>query len=190
MKKINHITLKIEIDEDGDPTDYLGVLVEKYEDIHRLRNNIAKHCETWIPVDPENPDGEWFSPANHLPHNPKSWDHVSEEKKDKVIAKYGSLRKADIAYAYEDCERLRKFYAGHWWMEGIILKASIAVSDDGTHWAYDEIICSLWGIESDGGEDYKATIVKDLSAELEHELTLWGFSHDEILNAFMEMTTA
>ena len=94
----------------------------------------------------------------------------------------------DVSYLGE--ERLRKFYAGRWWMEGIILRASIAVSDDGTHWAHDEIVCSLWGIESDGGEDYKATIVKDLSAELEHELTLWGFSHDEILNAFMEMTTA
>lgn len=182
MKKINNITLKIKIDEDPDVS-YLGEIA----DSQTTRKQYNKH---WIPVDPENPDGEWFSPANHLPHNPKSWDHVSEEKKDKVIAKYGSLRKADIAYAYEDCERLRKFYAGHWWMEGIILKASIAVSDDGTHWAYDEITTSLWEIESDGGEDYKATIVKDLSAELEHELTLWGFSHDEILNAFMEMTTA
>ena len=182
MKKINNITLKIEIDENPDVS-YLGEIA----DSQTARKQYNKH---WIPVDPENPDGEWFSPCNHLPHKDSNWEHVSQEDKNKVIAKYGSLRKADIAYAYEDCERLQNFYAGHWWMEGIVLRASIAVSDDGTHWAYDEIVCSLWGIESDGGEDYKATIVKDLSAELEHELTLWGFSHDEILNAFMEMTTA
>ena len=182
MKKINNITLKIEIDEDPDVS-YLGEIA----DSQTARKQYNKH---WIPVDPENPDGEWFSPCNHLPHKDSNWNHVSQKDKDEVIAKYGSLRKADIAYAYEDCERLQNFYAGRWWMEGIILRASIAVSDDGIHWAYDEIVCSLWGIESDGGEDYKATIVKDLSAELEHELTLWGFSHDEILNAFMEMTTA
>ena len=133
MKKINNITLKIEIDDSPDVS-YLGEIA----DSQTTRKQYNKH---WIPVDPENPDGEWFSQCNHL-------------------------------------------------MEGIILRASIAVSDDGTHWAHDEIVYSLWGIESDGGEDYKATIVKDLSAELEHELTLWGFSHDEILNALMEMTTA
>ena len=182
MKKINNITLKIEIDENPDVS-YLGEIA----DSQTARKQYNKH---WIPVDPENPDGEWFSPCNHLPHKDSNWDHVSQKNKDEVIAKYGSLRKTAIAYAYQDLERLQKFYAGYWWMEGIILRASIAVSDDGTHWAYDEVVSSLWGIESDGGEDYKATIVKDLSAELEHELTLWGFSHDEILNAFMEMTTA
>ena len=182
MKKINNITLKIEIDENQDVS-YLGEIA----DSQTARKQYNKH---WIPVNPKNPDGGWFSPCNHLPHKDSNWEHVSQEDKNKVIAKYGSLREADIAYAYEDCERLQNFYAGRWWMEGIILRASIAVSDDGIHWAYDEIVCSLWGIESDGGEDYKATIVKDLSAELEHELTLWGFSRDEILNAFMEMTTA
>ena len=189
MKKINNITLKIEIDEDPDVS-YLGVIIESPADKKHLRPHALNDYETWIPVNPKNPDGEWFSPCNHLPHKDSNWEHVSQEDKNKVIAKYGSLRKADITYAYEDCKRLQNFYAGNWWMEGIILKASIAVSDDGIHWAHDEIVCSLWGIESDGGEDYKATIVKDLSAELEHELTLWGFSHDEILNAFMEMTTA
>lgn len=182
MKKINNITLKIEIDENPDVS-YLGEITNSYN----ARKQYNKH---WIPVNPKNPDGEWFSPCNHLPHKDSNWNHVSQKDKDEVIAKYGSLRKADIAYAYQDLERLQNFYAGRWWMEGIILRASIAVSDDGIHWAYDEIVCSLWGIESDGGEDYKATIVKDLSAELEHELTLWGFSHDEILNAFMGMTTA
>ena len=180
MKKINKITLKIEIDENLDVS-YLGEIAET------PRNGYDN--EAWIPVDPKNPNGEWFSPYNHLPHKDSNWDHVSQEDKDEVIKEYGSLRKAAIAYAYQDLEHLQNFYAGRWWMEGIILRASIAVSDDGIHWAYDEIVCSLWGIESDGGEDYKATIVKDLSAELEHELTLWGFSHDEILNAFMEMTT-
>ena len=189
MKKINNITLKTEIDENPDVS-YLGVIIESPTDKKHLRPHSLNDYETWIPVNPKNPDGEWFSPCNHLPHKDSNWNHVSQKDKDEVIAKYGSLREAAIAYAYEDCERLQNFYAGRWWMEGIILRASITVSDDGIHWAYDLIICSLWGIESDGGEDYKATIVKDLSAELEHELTLWGFSHDEILNAFMEMTTA
>ncbi len=163
MKKINNITLKIEMDNDADVS-YLGEIAETPRNRH--------DNEAWIPVDPENPDGEWFSPYNHLPHKDSNWEHVSQEDKDEVIAKYGSLRKAAIAYAYQDLKRLQKFYTGHWWMEGIILKASIAISDDGNHWAYDEVVCSLWGVESDGGEDYKATIVKDLSAELEHELTL------------------
>lgn len=180
MKKINDITLKIEPDDNPDVS-YLGEIA---------RNQKYRHeNEAWIPVDPDNPSGDWYSPMNHLPHKDSNWAHVDQKTKDEVIARYGSLRKADIAYAYQDLERLQKFNAGSWWMEIITLRASIAVSDDGEHWAYDEVVCSLGGVESDGGEDYKHTIVKDLKSELAHELLVWGFSKEKINNAFSEMKT-
>lgn len=80
MKKINNITLKIEMDNDADVS-YLGEIAETPRNRH--------DNEAWIPVDPENPDGEWFSPYNHLPHKDSNWEHVSQEDKDEVIAKYG-----------------------------------------------------------------------------------------------------
>ena len=46
MKKINNITLKIEIDEDPDVS-YLGEITNSYN----ARKQYNKH---WIPVDPEN----------------------------------------------------------------------------------------------------------------------------------------
>ncbi len=183
MKKINHITFSVEFDEWPDVS-YLGEISTR---------PTWKKGEAWIPVDPENfkdyADPEWFSPCNHLPHNKESWDHVSEKDKQETIKKYGSLREADIAYAYEDLHRLQQFYAGRWWIESFIIRASIAVSDDGEHWAFDEIVVALGGIESDGNEEYKKEIANDMRQEMTHELEIWGFPRHEIMNAMCKMKT-
>jgi hypothetical protein len=181
MKKINHITFSVEFDEWPDVS-YLGEISTQ---------PTWKEGEAWIPVDPENfkdyTNPEWFSPCNHLPHKKENWIHVSTEDKQDIIKKYGSLRKADIAYAYEDLKRLQ--HAGHWWIESYIIRASIAMSDDGEHWAFDEIIVSLGGIKSDGDDQYKKQITNDIKDEMIHELEIWGFARWEILNAMCEMKT-
>lgn len=181
MKKINHITFSVKIDDYPDLS-YLGKISTR---------PTWEKGKTWIPVDPKNfknyRNPEWFSPCNHLPHKKENWDHVSEKDKQETIEKYGSLREADIAYAYKDLKRLQQFYAGRWWVESFILRASIAVSDDGKHWAFDEIIVALGGIESDSDSEYKKEITTDLREEMVHELEIWGFPRHEIINAMCEM---
>lgn len=179
MKQLLSVVLTKEIDYDPDLS-YLGEISDKPK--YRHKN------EAWIPTRPDNiHNTRWFSPCDHLPHKESNWSHVSDEDKQKVIEKYGSLRKADIAYAYEDLERLLNYNEGRWWMEYYRLTAKIAVSDDGKHWAYDEIDTSLGGIESDGGRDYKNMIIEDLKSELMHDLELWGFERWEIMNSMCAM---
>jgi hypothetical protein len=176
MKKINSITIKTEPDEYPDIS-YLGEVRQR------------KKTGNEIPTRPDDiKNTEWFEPCNHLPHDINNWRHVSDEEKEKVIKQYGSLRKADIAYAYQDLRRLENFYAGRWWMEVITIRASIAVSDDGEHWAFDGIVMSLGGIESNGSEEYKQEIINDLMSEMKHELELWKFTPEEIEKAMKELT--
>jgi hypothetical protein len=139
--------------------------------------------EHWIPINPDNIDEGWFAPANHLPHKINNWNHVSQESKNEVIAKYGSLRRADIAYAYRDLKRLQDFNADTWWCIGIIVTAKIEVSEDEKNWAHEEVNASLWGIESDATEEHKQTIIEDLKSDVTHDLKIWGFSTSDIATA-------
>jgi predicted Fe-S protein YdhL (DUF1289 family) len=176
MKKINSITIETEIDEWPDIS-YLGEVRQR------------KETGNEIPTRPDDiKNTEWFKPCNHLPHDIYNWRHASDEEQEKVIKQYGSLRKADIAYAYQDLKRLENFYASQWWMEVITIRASIAVSDDGEHWAFDEIVVSLGGIESDGSKEYKEQIKNDLISEMKHELELWKFRQEEIETKIKEIT--
>ncbi len=90
--------------------------------------------------------------GNHLPHNPRNWAHVTGESLAKVIAKDGSVEKADIRYALEDWKRWEKYDNNDWSMMGCVVtiyKDNVEIAES-----------SLWGIESDGGEDH-------LNAEIE-----------------------
>jgi hypothetical protein len=82
--------------------------------------------EAWIPTNPDNMGHTiWFSPCNHLPHKKENWAHVSDKDKQKAIEEFGSLRKADVYYAYEDMKRLQAYYADKWNMEIITVTATI-----------------------------------------------------------------
>jgi hypothetical protein len=173
MKRINSITIKEDIDHDPDLS-YLGKI--------SWTPTYSKTHKTWIPVEPDRvgKGTEWFSPMNHLPHKKENWSHVSDEDKAKVIATFGSLRKADIAYAYEDCERLVKYQRGDWYMISIRVEAIISVSEDGEHWANYALYESLGGIESDSGDEYIDETKKELLDEMKSQLLEWGFTNEEI----------
>lgn len=176
MKRITEITIKTEFDNDPDMS-YLGEITDrKNYDLHR-------HCLS-IPTDPDDINNtKWYMPANHLPHKEEDWKHVSLIEREQIIRQYGSLRKADIHYAYEDLKRLQDYYAGRWWMEGIIVTAKIEVSEDGKNWAHEEVIASLWGIESDMTKDQRSNVIADLKSEVAHDLGIWGFEKDAIAAA-------
>ena len=175
MKKIMQIKLKVENDTDADLS-YLGEIAEK----PRYRT----YKESWIPTNPDDINNtEWFSPCNHLPHKEENWNHVSQEDKDRMITKYGSLRKADIAYAYEDLKRLQDYFNNRWWMEYFVLIATIGISDDGTNWGTFKIYDSIGGIESDSEKDHKQEIIDDLKHELSYQLKEIGFADNDISTA-------
>jgi hypothetical protein len=176
MKKITSITIKEVINNDPDIS-YLGEITKtKQYNVHRKQSS--------IPTDPDNiDDSDWYMPFNHLPHDPNEWKHVSQEEKERVIKEYGSLRKADIAYAYADMERLQNYYEGKWWCIGIVLTARFAVSDDGIHFAYDDMNASLWGIESDINKEQKNQFIDELKHELKQQLLDFGFTEDAIATA-------
>ena len=115
-------------------------------------------------------------PTNHIPFNPKDWNHVSRKDKSKVIKKYGSLKKASYAYALEDCRRLEALNNGQW-SYLIISVETMITTDTGLS---DEIWNSLSGVESDGGKDYINEIIQDLKAQNKEELLKMGFSEKEI----------
>ena len=114
-------------------------------------------------------------PANHIPHNPKSWAHVTRKEKSKVIKKYGSLKNADYAYAIEDCKRLEKL--GDTWSYIVVSVKTVITTDTGMH---DTICNSLCGIESDSGKECFEEIVRDLKSMNKDDLLKMGFSEKEI----------
>jgi hypothetical protein len=104
-----------------------------------------------------------------------------------VIREYGSLRKADIAYAYQDLERLEALYRNKWWMECYTLTATIEISDDGIHWGTDNLYASMGGIESDSGKDFKQEMVENLKCKMFSELEAYGFQRWEIINEIAQI---
>jgi hypothetical protein len=163
------IKIKQEIDTDPDLS-YLG-------EFHRGNRK---------PFDMETYDGFWFTPGQHWPHKQENWKHVSQEEKEEVIKQYGSLKKADWTYAREDRQRLINYYKDKWYMIGIVVEATIEISDDGKTWGTTSRRESLWGIESDSGKDYKKEVIENMIDELKHELKEFGFTDEEIEKAIKE----
>jgi hypothetical protein len=173
--KILGIKLFHKLDDDPDLS-WLGEFHDgdrKKFDMEPVENRVGCMFETL-----------WFTPGpNHWPHNPKSWDHVSQEEKDKVIAKYGSLKKADFEYARADRDRLVKFYQNKWSMLGIGAEARILITD-----IVQTITSSyLWGIESDAGKDYHQEVEQEQLSELRYELSELGFSMLQLDEAFTKV---
>ena len=175
MKRITGVKV-ITTTDDMPDLSFLGEFSRK--PLYRHKN------EAWIPTDPDNMEHTiWFSPCNHLPHKEENWRHVSEEDKQKVIKEFGSLRKADIHYAYEDMKRLQAYENGKWYMEIITLVVTIQVSEDGTHWVTQDLVESIGGIESDSDDEYKNMIINEMKEEMKSQLRSWGFDDDETANA-------
>ncbi len=92
----------------------------------------------------------------------------------------------DVSYLdQEGFENRRKEYeAGHFGFIGIIVRTELIGHIDQNPGKYfeisDNVITSLWGIESDSGKDHIEEIISDLKSENKAELLKMGFSSDEI----------
>lgn len=123
----------------------------------------------------ENPDLSFLetTPEYHYGTNGSNWEHVSEEDRQKVIAQYGSIWNACIAYARQDNERLDAYNRGIWEMIGIraVATVHIPVSDN---IAKIQTIDSggLWGIESDSSKSYLQEIEREQIDEVKDYLRI------------------
>lgn len=162
--------------------------IESIKIVHEYDDNpdlswLGKFSDKWAPgaIDRKR-FGNWepremryFIPCNHWPHNPKNWDHVSEEDLKNVIAKHRTLKKADWTYALEDMRRLETF-GDRWVTIGIYAKAMIVIRN-----VYQTIQSGvLWGIESDSDESYIDSIEVEVLADLIAILAELGFTQEEI----------
>jgi hypothetical protein len=119
----------------------------------------------------------FFLPStNHVPHNPRNWDHVKPEDIAKTIKEHGSIKNADLHYAMQDYKRMESLDKGYWRYIGIIAKAVILVPSNVPESAQLQTISSggLWGIESDSGDDYLQETAREQLDDLAQQLEQLG----------------
>jgi hypothetical protein len=159
------IAHKIEYDESAEP-DYLGKYVQK-----------------WQPSAIKSGDN-WFISANHQWSGQSwvpLWEHVPDETKAEVIAKYGSLKSATFAYAKSDLKRMDDFYHNRWQFLGIVFKALVDIEINTIKFTHT-FTQSLCGIESDDEGGLEDT-TNEVRLELFTQLRQMGFTGDEIKKA-------
>ena len=191
MKKIESIKILHTFDEDpdvswlGEYTDQIndGIVIRKFDEFYE------RLSEEQLEQIPER-SGEYrgFKPGNHIPHDPKNWDHVSKEKKREVIKKYGSLKKADYTYALADYERMEQLNNGYFNFIGISAKSEVLTSYNGKDWLINTLSSGgLWGIESDSSSEYISEVQSEQLAELKDVLIEYGFTEQEINEKLSEV---
>lgn len=67
----------------------------------------------------------------------------------------------DDAYRAEDQARLDAWHKSEWRFVGIRVRAEIDIVCNGTGTAHTLYSAGCWGIESDSGEEYLASVVED-----------------------------
>ncbi|MBI4397294.1 MAG: hypothetical protein HY548_09375 [Elusimicrobia bacterium] len=168
LKRILKIEVKRELDECPDLS-FLGEFTDQWQ-------------EGAIEHDGGPRDYKYFVSGNHAVYKLENWAHVPEADKQGVIRQYGSLEAAEKAYARQDYERMLDYDRGDWHMVGILAVAEVAVSfDGGKTWKLDRLTSGgLWGIESDGGEDYFQSVGKGELENLHRILAAYGFTPRQI----------
>jgi hypothetical protein len=132
---------------------------------------------------------EYFLPCNHVPHNPKNWDHVQGKERAAVIKEHGSVKMADMAYAMQDYNRMEALNNGQWYYIGIIAKAKILIPLKGNPGSsqYQAISSGgLWGIESDSGEDCLQETAREQLQDLAGQLEALGIGKRAIQYAIKQ----
>jgi hypothetical protein len=98
----------------------------------------------------------YWNPSNHAEYKKEDWSHVSGKEKRDVIKKHGSLKNAVIHYRMEDYKRHEAYNRGEWQMEGCVVTVTLGQLTGKS---------SLWGIESDCGDEYRSEVVADVIIE-------------------------
>lgn len=160
------------LDEYADETDTpeYAALLEK------TRNRIKKIRESGpTETGRMNHEYSFFLPSsNHVPHNPKNWEHVQGEERSKVIKEHGNLKAADMHYAKQDYERMESLNNGNWCFLGIIAKAKILVPAGNYSQLQTITSGGLWGIESDSGDEYIREEAQNQLSDLKDQLLALG----------------
>ena len=123
----------------------------------------------------EHPDLSFLetTPEYHYGIDGSNWKHVSDEDRQRVIAQYGSIWNACMAYAKQDKERLDAYNRGVWNIIGMRAVATIHISIDNNIVKIQTIESGgLFGIESDSGDDYIEDIGRDQIAEVKKYLRI------------------
>jgi len=160
-----------------------GIIDQAVETLNNHDHNTAKNQikQTTLEkieikyTDDESPDVSYLETTaeEHYGENGSNWSHVSEEEKAKVIAEFGSIYEACIAYAARDKERLDAFNRGEWHMIGIQAKATILIPIGNNSFSIQSIHSnSLWGIESDSDEKYLKEIEQEQIEEVKRYLKI------------------
>ena len=93
---------------------------------------------------------------------------------------YSYLEQSNLGFE----ERLREFKDGGFFFIGIVVRTELISeipTNPGKYFEMsDNVISSLWGIESDSGTDYIDLTINDLKAENKAELLKMGFTESEI----------
>lgn len=141
------VQIKIEwiVDDDADLSEF-GIFSRHWKpysiDIQRgilYGENMSEVLETGISNSFQNETASYFVTSfNHLPHNPANWSHVKDDILMKVVEKYGSIEKADIAFAIDDYYAIQRFFNGGWNMWGC--RATLLFGD------FEFGSDSIWGI--------------------------------------------
>ena len=124
---------------------------------------------------------QWFDlEGNHPPYNAKNWEHVSREPRKIACDKYGvkNIVQLSLVYALADYERYES-YGDSWHMAGCI----VSIRHNGKELGH----ASLWGIESDSGSDYMASIELELLEEAWQDAIPHTQSVIESLNTALEL---
>ncbi len=103
----------------------------------------------------------YWNPGNRQKYDPEEWSHVTGKDKRDTIKKHGSLKNAVAHYRMEDYKRHEAYNSNEWHMRGCVVKVSLGQLTGQS---------SLWGIESDCGEDYEKEVIADVTVEALNEL--------------------
>ena len=134
----------------------------------------------------------WNPGPNHLPPgDAQHWAHVDDEQVAAALVANGlpadvgtlsrsrALESLDLAYIEQDYQRCESYNREDWWMVGIIAKAEVVVN------GVVQVIHSggLWGIESDAGDDYLASVAQEELSDLGRQLADLGLRRRAIAHA-------
>lgn len=191
MNKTKIASVRIEYAADTDPdTSCLGTYTDEVSPYAILRvgcehyGEFVKDLPEDYSIPPRGREFRFFLPSNHVPHNPKNWEHCSPGVIAQVVEQYGSLEKTDENYAKQDFERMEALNRGDWSYIGIIAKAEI-VSPHGTCQTIHS--GGLWGIESDSDAKYLVEVENEQLDELKNELLSLGLGERAIERAFQNV---
>lgn len=160
----------------------LGILFDNHGNV--LAENIAT---AWFP-------GNYYlfiiPSFNHLPYDPRNWEHVDEAKLETLLEHNADAFKEhriatanvdprfalDVLSAIRDAERLEKWGRGDWEYLYITAIAVVRVSTDDGNTRFEDFTSFGCNVESDADGEYLDGLKREQLADLTEYLTAFGIT--------------